>query len=349
MRIRHLVCTDNFAGVERLVTTASTELARRGHRVEVVGGHAASMNAALAGTTVRFVAAPSTRAALVAAKGLGSTDVVHAHMTGSDLVAIATRALWRAPVVSTLHFAQPRGHSLLTRVLTSVVPRLVTAEIAVSDFVARRVGGAPAVIVNGVPDPAPQRRPSATDRDRVVLVAQRLEAEKATEVALEAFARSALAADGWQLHVAGTGSQIGELRSAAQRLGIGDATSFLGRVDDLEIRMSRAALLLAPAPAEPFGLSVVEAMAAGLPVIAAGAGGHLGTVGSATPETLFDAGDVAAAADLLRRYAEDPASRDELAARGRARYETAFTIEAHVDALERCYAELVGTGRNHTA
>lgn len=348
MRIRHLVCTDNFAGVERLVTTASAELARRGHQVEVVGGHAAAMTAALAGTPVRFVAAPSPRAALAVARTLGRTDLVHAHMTGSDLVAIATRGLWRAPVVSTLHFARPRGHSRLTRALTAVVPRLVTAEIAISDFVARQTGGDPTVIVNGVPDPAPQRRPTAAERDRVVLVAQRLEAEKATGVALEVFARSGLAADGWQLHVAGTGSLLDDLRSASQRLGIDAATIFVGRVGDLEVRMSRAALLLAPAPAEPLGLSVVEAMAAGLPVIAAGAGGHLETTGSATPETLFDPGDVPAAADLLRRYAGNPRARDELAARGRARYEAAFTIQAHVDALEACYARLHHGRRRET-
>lgn len=346
MHIRHLVCTGNFAGVERYVATTSLELARRGHHVEVYGGDAATMTAVLASSPVRFVDAPGPGTALRASLRGSRPDLVHAHMTAADVVAIATRPVHRAPVVSTLHFARPRGHDRFTEKVYALVPRLVHRQIAISEFVATRVGGAPTVLHNGVPDPRPTVGPTDAHRDPVVLIAQRLESEKATGVALEAFATSGLADRGWELHVAGAGSERTSLETTAERLGIAPATHFLGRVTDLDTRMARAALFLAPAPAEPFGLSVVEAMASGLPVIAADGGAHRETVGSATPDSLFPPGDTGAAADLLARVAAEPSTRADLAVRGRRRYEETFTIDAHVDALETLYGTLgVGTSR----
>ncbi len=340
MRVRHLICTDNFAGVERYVATTSVELARRGHDVEIVGGRTDAMRAALGDAPVGHTAAPGARAGLGPAARRPRPDIVHAHMTAADAVAVATRPVVRAPVVSTLHFAAPRGHDRLTRRIYSVIPRLVTAEVAISRYVAEHAGGEPTVIPNGVPVPAGEPS-SATAREPVVLVAQRLETEKDTATALEAFASSRLAADGWRLDVAGEGSRRGELERLAEHLGIGAATTFLGRVDDVDARMARAGMFLASATAEPFGLSVVEAMAHGLPVIASDGGAHPETIGSATPETLFRTGDAEAAGVLLRRYAHDPDARDDLARRVRARYDAAFTIGTHVDMLEALYRNLV--------
>lgn len=344
MRIRHLVCTDNFAGVERYVATASAELAARGHHVEIIGGAPQPMRRALGSAPVALIEAAGARAALGPARSRPRPDVVHAHMTAADTVAIANRPFVRAPVVSTLHFARPRGHDALTRRLYSVIPRLVTAEVAISRFVADHAGGQPRIILNGVPAPTGPVSP-VRERDPVVLVAQRFESEKDTGTAMRAFAASGLAQRGWQLHVAGEGSQRAMLEALALDLGIIAATVFLGRVDDVSDRMGRAGMFLASAVAEPFGLSVVEAMAHGLPVIATDGGAHPETIGIATPETLFRSGDADAAAVLLRRYAHDPAARADLGRRVRARYEEAFTIEAHVDRLEAFYERLVATAR----
>ncbi|HET8930898.1 MAG TPA: glycosyltransferase family 4 protein [Acidimicrobiales bacterium] len=344
MRIRHLVCTDNFAGVERYAATTSTELARRGHDLEVFGGRREAMTAALGGSSVSFVDAPGPGAALRASLHGAKPDIVHAHMTGADLVAVATRPLCRAPVISTLHFAQARGHDGLTRTLYSVIPRLVTTEVAISQFVADSVSGDPTVIPNGVPVPAGTSERQV--RAPIVLAAQRLESEKSTAVALQAFAASGLTHRGWELHVAGEGSERARLERQAIDLGIDASTRFLGRVDDLGRRMGQVSLLLATARAEPFGLSVVEAMAAGLPVIAADGGAHSETIGSATPETLFPPGDADAAAALLRRFAADPTAREELGARGRQRHAEAFTIEAHVDELEELYDQVIAARRD---
>ena len=343
MQIRHLICTDNFAGVERYVATTSVELARRGHHVEILGGNETAMRNALGDSltdtsesgSVSFINAPSTRTALRAHLRLGRPDIVHSHMTAADAIAVAARPIVRAPVVSTLHFAQPRGHDGLTRRIYGFIPRLVTQEIAISQTVAATAGGNPAVIPNGVP--APQHLSTSDSREPIVLVTQRLNSEKRTAHAIEAFAKSRLAEHGWQLHVTGRGDEADQLDRLANTLGVAPRTSFLGLVDNVDEHMSRASVFLATAPCEPFGLAVVEAMAHSLPVVAADGGAHRETVGSATPETLYPTGDTDAAAALLTRIANEPDWAAALGQRSHRRWAEAFAIESHVDTLDALY------------
>ena len=157
-----------------------------------------------------------------------------------------------------------------------------------SQYVADHVDGASTVVLSGVrPEPD---RVAAVDRLPVVLVAQRLEREKHTDVAVRAFAASGLADAGWRLTIAGDGALRGELEELAASLRLGDAVEFLGHRRDVWDLMRAAGVLLAPRTDEAFGLSVVEAMARGLPVVAAGSGAHLETVGSVPGAALFDAG-----------------------------------------------------------
>lgn len=339
LHIRHIIGTDNFAGVERYVVYTATELADRGHRVEVVGGHGPTMESEFAGTGVEFSRAPSIRAALgVHARG-SRPDIVHSHMTAADMVSVATAPRFRCPRVSTIHFAQPRGHDCLTRALYGIVPKLLTAQISISEFVASRLGSPSEVIPNGVPDPSAGST-SGSERLRVVLATQRLEAEKNTALVVEAFANSGLAGEGWELHIAGEGKERPELEKLVDSLGLTESTHFLGRVDDVARRMSQAGIFMASAHAEPFGLAVVEAMAAGLPVVAADGGAHRETIGAVTSETMFPVGDADRAAEIIRNLADDPVKRGELSARVRRGYLESFTVVAHVDRLEALYRRI---------
>lgn len=340
MRIRHLVCTDNFAGVERYVASTAAELGRRGHTVEVIGGDPVPMRAALRSVPVTHIAASSVGSVARANLRQPKPDLVHAHMTAADLVAVATRPAVRRPVVSTLHFAHPRGHDGLTRRLYAGLRPFISQEIAISAVVAEAFGGRVEVLHSGIP------RPDAAlvglDRAPVVLVVQRLEAEKNTSIVLRAFAKAGLADAGWELHLAGDGAERSTLERLAHELGIAAVTQFLGHVDDVDQRMATASIFIAPTANEGFGLAVVEAMSLGLPVIAADGGAHRETVGTATPELLFPPGDVAAAANLLRELAADPIRRADLGRRNVATYEASFTIEAHVDRLEALYRRVIG-------
>jgi glycosyltransferase involved in cell wall biosynthesis len=339
VRIRQLVCTDAFAGVERYVTYVAVELARRGHEVEVIGGEPARMRAALDPAGVSHVAVASVSAVTRAAVRRPRPDLVHAHMTAADTAAVLGRPVVRRPVVSTLHFAHRRGHSPTTRTLYKALRPFITTEVAISQYVATAAGGGPVVIPNGIPA-APA--PSASGREPIVLMVQRLEREKDTATAVRAWQVAGLRQAGWSLQLLGAGAEREALESLVRELGLGDSVDLVGSVDDVGDRMRRASLLLATAPAEPFGLAVVEAMAAGLPVVAADGGAHRETIGPASPGTLFPPGDAAAAARILDELGADPERRADLAAAGRARFEAEYTIETHVDRLEALYRRLVG-------
>ena len=337
MHLRQLVCTSAFAGVERYVTYVSVELARRGHEVEVIGGDPTRMRAALDPAGVVHIGVSRVGAVGRAAARLPRPDVVHAHMTAADVAAVLSRPLARRPVVSTLHFAHRRGHSPVTRTIYRSLRPFISEEVAISGFVAEMAGGDPVVIPNGIPDvpaaPTEGRRPT-------VLVVQRLEREKDTATAVKAWDRAALRHEGWTLQVLGEGAERGALESLVRDLDLTASVELLGSVDDVAARLGTASLLLATAPAEPFGLAVVEAMAAGLPVVAAAGGAHRETIGPASPGTLFAPGDASAAARILDELGADAERRATLAAAGRARFEAEYTIETHVDRLEALYKRL---------
>ena len=240
----------------------------------MIGGNPQRMRSAL-GDAVDWLPGATAVEALRSLRRLGRRDVCHAHMTIAEAVSVAARPFHRAPVVSTRHFAAPRGASRAGRLLSPLISRGLTREIAVSDFVAQHLERPPdAVIRNGVPPSECLWRSTS----RVVLVLQRLSPEKDTMTALRAWEASRLAEEGWSLRIVGAGAEraaLEEYTASAHVPGV----SIIGPVENVADEFSAAAILLAPAPAEPFGLAVVEAMAAGVPVVASAAGGHLETVG----------------------------------------------------------------------
>jgi glycosyltransferase involved in cell wall biosynthesis len=177
--------------------------------------------------------------------------------------------------------------------------------------------------------------------ERVVLMVQRLEREKNTDIGLRIFAHSGLAQQGWRLDIAGDGSQRDRLNSMANGLGVGAACRFLGRRSDVPYLLARSALLLAPCPVDGFGLSVVEAMAAGLPVVAAAGGGHLETVGAVADPALFPPEDLAAAAGMLGALAADPPRRGAYGTRLQEAQRRDFTVDRQIDATLDVYKSVL--------
>jgi glycosyltransferase involved in cell wall biosynthesis len=205
----------------------------------------------------------------------------------------------------------------------------------VSQYVADRVDGESTVVLSGV-RPDPDRVPAAA-RERVVLVAQRLEREKETDVAIRGFAASGLRKHGWRLQVAGGGSLRIPLEALAAELGLTGSVEFLGQREDVWELMRRAGMLVAPRPDEAFGLSVVEAMARGLPVVAAGSGAHLETVGSVAEAALFRPGDAADAGRLLRALGSSEKERDAYGARLQTAQRERFTVAQQARRTEDVY------------
>ncbi len=326
-KVVHIVTTRRFAGVERYVVDVAVETASRGWEVVVVGGDPVSMQREL-DAAVRWLPGGNPREVVLSLPRLGRVSVCHAHMTKAEVLGLATRALHRAPVVATRHFAHPRGRSTVGRLLAPSIGKRLARQIAVSEYVARQLESPPQAVIPNAVRPRPLLwRPES----RVVLVLQRLEPEKDTLTALRAWARSRLADDGWMLRIVGDGSERQLLERWVAKQAV-PAVEFGGWSEGPDVELTRAGVLLTPAPAEPGGMVVLEAMSAGVPVVAAAAGGHLETIGRVEGAPGFPPGDATAAAASLRALADD-STRSELSRRVRATFLERITLAEHVDRL----------------
>ena len=345
-RVFHIVISStHFGGVERYVCDVAAETASRGWEVAVVGGDTDRMSAAL-GTRVRWEPGSTPLQSLRSVLRLGRWDISHAHMTAAEAIAVATRRVHRAPVVSTRHFAAMRGASRVGRVIAPWIANGLAREFATGEFVAQHLERPPAaVVLSGVPQSRCLWRPT----NRVVLVLQRLAVEKDTVTALRAWQASQLVADGWSLRVVGEGSQQRELERLVASEAIRGVV-FTGGTDNVAGELQRAGILLASAPGEPFGLAVLEAMAAGVPVVACASGGHLETVGLVEGAAMFPPRDPAAAATALRSLLSD-SKRARMSAEGQRIVAERFTVTQHVDRLLAQYeaVQAEATARRHNA
>lgn len=355
MRIVHAICSDAFAGVERHVARLARTQAGRGDDVVVIGGAPGSMPRAV-GPDVRHV--PGAGVLDVAAHlrvWAPTADVLHVHMTAAEVAATwaAVGAPGRGrfpPVVSTRHFARTRGSGATRRVTAAAARHRVAAQISISQYVADQVDGPSTVVHPGVDD-----RPdglAAPLRDRTVLMVQRLEAEKGTDVGISIFARSGLADLGWRLVVAGDGARRAALEATAMLAGVGPSVDFLGMRSDTSDLMAHAGVLLAPCQVEGLGLSVLEAMAEGLPVVAAASGGHLETLAGLDDQALYPitttsaggaggAATVAGAASRLAALAGDLPRRDAYGRQAQEAQRLRFTPAAQAAGTFMIYQEVL--------
>ena len=151
----------------------------------------------------------------------------------------------------------------------------------------------------------------------VVGIVGRIAPWKGQDVFLRAFARAFPAGDARAVVVGGAlfgeDDFAAELRELAASLGIADRVEFTGHVTDAVERMHTMHVVVhASVIPEPFGQVVVEAMAAGRPVIASAAGGPLEIVTNEVDGLLVPPGNVAALAAAMARLRDDPALRRRL-------------------------------------
>ena len=279
----------------------------------------------------------------------GRIDVLHAHNGRTQLHgALAVAAARRGVLVWTQHFINPhhaRVNGFKGDVLKSV-HRIVNARthgfIAISEAVKAAMierGEASAekivVVPNGIADSRDTKLENAASvRARYGVAADapfavalcRLEAEKDVATLLRAWARIVRDWPAARLIIAGRGAQKGELQRQIEALNISDSAQLIGFVEDALSLLNAADVLAHLAPAEPFGLAFLEAMALGKPIVAC-RGGAAPEIIDAQIGILVAEADDAATANALREVLSDPARARALGQGGRARFETHFTRE----------------------
>ncbi len=176
----------------------------------------------------------------------------------------------------------------------------------------------------------------------------RLEPRKGVLTLLKAFAelveRSAAAGQAGSFHltVAGAGELEGEVHEARKRLGR-DLIEFVPAPPDdaLPELMKNADIFVAPSPyGESFGIIVVEALSAGLPVVAAANNGYRTVLTGPGEQCLVPARDAAALAERIRHLASDQEARRDLSQWGRM-HARQYDIEATVERFENVFHEAI--------
>lgn len=261
--------------------------------------------------------------------------LLHSNSMSSHVaVALAGRLTGR-PVVWHLREMTRPGPG--RRVLTTA-GRLTSRMIAISRPVADALpGGRTVVIHNPVEAPATPPRPADWDVPRpVVGYLGRLDRGKGIEDLLTAAGRI-------DAHVVVVGASWGEgpeyLRSLQERAAQAapGRVHFVGATDDPWSALAAMDVLVVPSLAEPFGRVAAEGQIAGVPVVAAAAGGLPEIVTDGRDGVLFPPGDAGALAACLERLLGDAELRRGLAEAGRAGARR-FDPERHADAVAALYA-----------
>ncbi|MET7535394.1 glycosyltransferase [Streptomyces sp. NPDC005507] len=171
---------------------------------------------------------------------------------------------------------------------------------------------APPVVAIGNVVPPPARHAPVRGLP-LVIAAGRLVPRKGFATLISAFAQVAPLHPQWRLRIFGRGPDRQQLQDQVHALGLADAVRLMGVVPDLAGEWDKAAFAVSAALREPFGLTLVEAMHHGLPVVAADAPFGPGEiVVPGRNGLLVPVGDEDAMAQAMRYLIENPAERDQL-------------------------------------
>lgn len=276
-------------------------------------------------------------------------DVLHLHSRrGADVLGAIAGRLCGVPVVLSRRVDNPES-----RAWVALKYRLHDRVIAISQGIADVLAaeGVPPAklrVVRSSLDPAPWRSPASraafcaefgVPEDAVLIgvVAQLIE-RKGHRVLFEAL--RSLASQRARVICFGQGPKRESLERDAADLG--ETVRFAGFRSDLGRWLGALDLLVHPALMEGLGVSLLQASAAGVPIIASRAGGMPEAVADEESGLLVPPGDAAALAAALKRLIDDPDLRRRLGAQGRARIEREFSVETMVRGNLAVYRELRG-------
>jgi glycosyltransferase involved in cell wall biosynthesis len=346
--VTDVVITSNtlqIGGAERQRVMLANGLAARGHSVTFVtlqdfGPLADELEPAVRLTRRPPVAAAAPRADVVIS-GVTNTEVAYA---------VCSRGGRRARHwVAAAHSSAPSGSRVYTRKL-GIALRRADRVVALSglhaDVLGRRDARADRIVVipNGTPVPptvarTTQERPARPVADRPLRIGYlgRLADPKGLDILLEAL--TGIDAGAWSLDIWGEGVRAADWRSLAARILPGAAVQWHGWTGDVANALARVDVLAVPSRTEAQPMALLEAMAAGVPVLASDVGcvGEIlegGRLGGLVPPT------AAGWAGAIRTAAADRQLLLDRTAAAAESIRRRYSVDAMVSAYERLLEEL---------
>lgn len=285
-----------------------------------------------------------------------SFDLLHSHGFGAGIYSRPVAFANRIPCVHTFHgffHHLESGYARWLKLLveTSLAPltrQFVAVSFSEAEAVSRRLRGSSGkltVIANGV-DPG-HFRPSEVPVDQGafnVAAVCRLDPHKNPMDLLrtvrhycELYPDSLL-----HLSVAGDGPMRAELEAEIARMGLESRVTLLGWQSDVRDLLQSSHAYLSVSKFEGLSLSMLEAMACGLPVIATIAQGHTDLISHGSNGFLFLKGDTRSAAEYIHRLESSAGLRLRLSSSARRTIKTSFTLAGFVSKHEILYNRVCG-------
>jgi glycosyltransferase involved in cell wall biosynthesis len=278
-------------------------------------------------------------------------DLLSTHSSKAGVLGrLAARSLG-IPAILTAHGwnftpGVPKLPAALYRRIERMMGKLSSRIITVSEFdrrlaLASGIAGPEQIVAvhNGMPDISPDHRADPSRSPvRLVMVA-RFELQKDHRTLLHALA--GLREYPWELDLIGDGPLKPEMAALGEALGLRDRIRFLGQVLDVEARLAKAQVFLLITNWEGFPRSILEAMRAGLPVVASAVAGIEEAVLDGETGFVVRRGDAETLRSRVEQLLLDAGLRQRLGANGRKRYEQEFTLARTVEGTLAVYRSVL--------
>jgi glycosyltransferase involved in cell wall biosynthesis len=168
----------------------------------------------------------------------------------------------------------------------------------------------------------------------------RIAAEKNLPLLLQAFAAAKMP-DAW-LAIIGPGSSQGDLETLAASLGIRDKVIFTGLIEDIAPYYGALDVFAMSSLTEQMPMSLLEAMASGLPAVATDVGDTAAILGETKPRVIVPPGNTEMYTAALRVLGDNPGMREDLGVRNRERCASRYSFERMVSEYRAVFDRALG-------
>lgn len=282
-------------------------------------------------------------------------DLVHLHSSKAGMLGRLAARISGVPSVFTAHGWAFTDGTSLARKLVSVPSEWLCAglgnriiTVSHNDFrTAAKYRIAPAkqltAIHNGMPDGSLRANPGMRCVPKLVMVA-RFSRQKDQALLLNALAE---VQENFRLQLVGDGPLMNDAVRLSAALGLDGRVEFLGVRADVENLLAGAQVFVLVSNYEGFPISIVEAMRAGLPVVASDVGGVRESVSDGENGFLVPRGDLPTLRERLQRLISNETLREKMGAASRRRYVEEFTAERMVSKTLAVYTKVLACKHNY--
>ncbi len=291
-------------------------------------------------------------------------DVIHAHSSKAGVIARLARLTGtRLPLVYTPHlysfassFAGGRQRVVYREIERALAP-LASRVVCVCEqeaLLARAIGPEDRVrvVYNGIPPapvdvPADARMAELAQLGPVLCAIALLHPRKGLATLVDATPTILESHPAAQIAIWGEGPDKQRLQTRASELGVAHAVHFLGLCSNPTAALASAEVFVHPALAEAFPYVILEAMSAGVPIVASDVGGVGEAVIDGQSGMLVPPGDSASLSQAVVELLDSSERRGQMSEQALARFEHRFTMERMLDGLMSVYGEIAPACREN--